>query len=135
MSDETSLEQLLYISTIAHAGTAALSSILASARRNNQANDITGLLMFNGKRFLQVIEGPADAVEATYARINCDPRHRAQVVLARRTVDQREFGDWSMAYRNGSGPSDNALYETICAKVADAHPNLRAELMAFAKNI
>lgn len=135
MPDESPLEQLLYISTISPLGGTGLSSILASARRNNQANDITGLLMFNGKRFLQVLEGPTDAVEATFARIYRDTRHRAQVVLARRTVDRREFGDWSMAYRNGSGPSDDALYETICSKVADAHPNLRAELMAFARNI
>lgn len=135
MSDKPPLEQLLYISTIAPLGKAGLSSILAAARRNNQANDITGLLMFNGKRFLQVLEGPIDAVEATFARIDRDPRHRAQVVLARKTVAQREFGDWSMAYRDGTGPTDSALYETICAKVADAHPNLRAELMAFARSI
>ena len=135
MSDKIPLVQLLYISTITPSAATSLSSILASARRNNQANDITGMLMFNGKRFLQVLEGPVEAVEATYDRINRDPRHRAQVVLARRTIAHREFGDWSMAYRDGTGPTDSALYETIRAKVADAHPNLRAELTAFARNI
>lgn len=135
MPDQKPLEQLLYISTIAPSASVDMPSILAISRRNNQASDITGLLMFNGKRFLQVLEGPADAVEATLTRINRDPRHRAQVVLGRKTVDHRQFGEWSMAFRDGQAPSDAAVYESIYAKVADTSPNLRAELVAFASNI
>ncbi len=93
------------------------------------------MLLFNGKRFLQVLEGPADAVAATYNRISQDPRHRGQVVLSRKSVSQREFGEWSMAYRDGHTAPGDALYETICAKVAEAHPNLRVEVLAFARNI
>jgi Sensors of blue-light using FAD len=135
MPDSVPIEQILYISTITPLATVEMSSILSSARRNNQAADITGLLLFNGKRFLQVLEGPADAVTATYARIAQDPRHRAQVVLSRKRVAQREFGDWSMAFRDGKTAPGDALYEAISAKVADAHPSLRAEVMAFARNI
>ena len=135
MSDHSCLLQMLYISTVTSAEAVNLPAILAAAQRNNRARDITGLLMFNGKRFLQVLEGPSNAVEETFARIQCDPRHRAHVVLSRKTVEKREFGDWSMAFRDPASTVSGEIYETICAKTADAHPNLRAELTAFARQI
>lgn len=132
MSERLDLLQILYISTVSPTEAVDLQSILAVARRNNQAEGITGLLMFNGKRFLQVLEGPAASVEQTFARIQRDARHRAHVVLSRKAVDRREFGDWSMAFRDGG---EGAVHDVICAKTADAHPNLRAELTAFARQI
>lgn len=132
MSERTDLLQILYISTVSPRESVELESILAVARRNNRVHDITGLLMFNGKRFLQVLEGPSGAVENTFERIRRDTRHRAQVMLSRRTVGRREFGDWSMAFRDGHA---GEVYDIICARTADAHPNLRAELTAFARQI
>jgi hypothetical protein len=129
------IEQILYISTVSPHETVDLETILATARRNNRANGITGLLMYNGKRFLQVLEGPSDAIDATFNRIRRDTRHRGQVLLARRTIEQREFGDWSMGFRGEADEDADMLYETICAKVANASPNLRTELTAFASRI
>jgi hypothetical protein len=129
------IEQLLYISTVSSTEAVDLDTILATSRRNNRANGVTGLLMYNGKRFLQVLEGPAEAVEATFNRIRRDSRHRGAVLLARRTIEQREFGDWSMGFRDSEAHSSRSLYETICTKVANASPNLRAELTAFANHI
>ncbi len=135
MAGAPPIEQLLYISTVSPSQQVDLKSILSAARRNNRANNITGLLMFNGKRFLQVLEGPQDAIKATYERITRDTRHRGQVLLARRAIEHREFGDWSMGYNDGTQDSSRPLYEAICAKVADANPSLRAELTAFARQI
>jgi len=129
------IEQLLYISTVSPHAAVDLESILAAARRNNRANDITGLLMFNGKRFLQVLEGPAGPIDATFERIRRDSRHRGQVLLARKSVARREFGDWSMGYKSSAQDDGGALYAAICAKLADVSPNLRAELTAFAQAI
>lgn len=135
MTGAAPIEQILYISTVSPSEMVNLNAILAVARRNNSANDITGLLMFNGKRFLQVLEGPSEAIDATFERIRRDPRHRGQVLLARKTIPQREFGDWSMGFRDRAQEDSGVVYETICAKVADANPNLRAELTAFARQI
>lgn len=132
MSEPRDLLQILYISTVTPKESVDLMSILAVARRNNRAQDITGLLMFNGKRFLQVLEGPTSPVEETFARIRRDSRNRAHVILSRKVVEQREFGDWSMAFREGV---EGAVHDLICAKTANAHPNLRAELTAFAQQI
>lgn len=52
-------------------------AILTTSRRNNARDNVSGLLFFNGKRFLQALEGDDAMVDATYARIQRDPRHCA----------------------------------------------------------
>jgi hypothetical protein len=93
------LLQLTYMS-VCHPRMAEseIDRILSSARLHNRRNGITGLLIFNGHRFLQQIEGPAEAVEATFARISLDPRHRAPLVLSRIEAPFRAFSSWSMAF-------------------------------------
>ncbi len=74
---------------------------ITASRVNNPVNGITGLLVAGRKRFLQALEGPADEVRATYARIAADPRHFACVLLAEHHVEERQFGNWAMGYSAG----------------------------------
>lgn len=125
--------QLVYISS----GRAGLTeddarAILHSARIRNDHNGITGLLYFDGKRFLQVLEGPAAEIEETIGRIRVDPRHRALVILSRREIAKREFGLWAMAYR-APGADAEAFVESIRALVAQASPDVRATFEGFAE--
>ena len=115
--------QLVYISTATSVATTA--DILTISRRNNERDDITGLLYADGKRFLQVLEGPEAAVEAAFARIGADPRHRAVVRLSRRRCAAREFGAWRMAERL---PDEGgaAFVERVDALIAGASANVRA---------
>lgn len=135
MSCSPQFDQLLYISTVSPAWQVNLAEILELSRRNNRVAGITGLLMFNGKRFLQVLEGPSAAVSTTYDRIAADRRHRAPVLLARRQVAVREFGDWEMGFRDPHAADGVGAYQAIAAKVEGASPNLRAELLGFARQI
>jgi hypothetical protein len=128
--------QLAYISTSRdNVDRTLLDSILSVSRRNNGAAGITGLLVSGGRRFLQVLEGPDQAVLATYARIQGDPRHRGFVLITCQGISERAFGEWSMAYREGGiHLADDRLQkavETLTAKIAD--PNLRAQFAGFAK--
>ena len=129
------LNQLLYISTVTPNHPVDLDEILRVSRRNNAVCGVTGLLMFNGKRFLQVLEGPGEAITATYARISADQRHRAPVMLARKVLAQREFGDWAMGYRKNVGPEGSELHQSIMSRIENTNPNLRAELAAFARQL
>lgn len=135
MSYAPPFDQLLYISTVSPTQQVDLAAILDLSRRNNRLAQITGLLMFNGKRFLQVLEGPPAAISATYARIAADRRHRAPVLLARKQIAEREFGDWSMGYQDPSQPDGANAYRAIAAKVEHASPSLRVELLGFAQQI
>lgn len=123
--------QLVYVSTASPGvGEPEVASILARSRANNARHLLTGLLYFDGHRFMQVLEGQPEAVENAYRRIAADPRHRALVVISRRTVAAREFGNWAMAYgldfaeRQKLGGAVNAL-------VANASPAVRGIFEGF----
>ena len=75
-----------------------IRAILESARRRNQADGITGALLFTASGFAQVLEGPRDVVERTFERISADPRHTDVVVLSFTPIERRCFPDWSMGF-------------------------------------
>jgi hypothetical protein len=89
--------QLTYISS-ARPGICQIDveAILRSSRANNARDAITGLLVHDGVRFLQALEGERVLVEAAFARIRVDPRHRAAVMLSEREIAARQFGSWAM---------------------------------------
>ena len=93
------LTQLFYVSRAAKAyDDAAVKSILAVSRRNNDRDDITGCLLFSGNCFGQVLEGRAEVVAAKLKRIATDTRHVDFRLLVERPITTREYGNWSMGY-------------------------------------
>ena len=73
-----------------------LETIHRTAREFNAIEGITGLLIFNGTHFLQIIEGTPQAIDDLVERLRRDPRHSGFEVRDERTVEQRSFPDWSM---------------------------------------
>ncbi len=130
------MHQLTYIST-ARKGLAEtdIDAILAASRRNNRVANITGLLVYDGVRFLQALEGDQAAVEIAFQRIKADPRHRAAVMLSLRETATREFGVWDMACERVSvGQGGKTIAEMVDALVADLpDPNTRAAFTSFAR--
>lgn len=124
--------QLVYISSASPAAPTDVAPILQTSRRNNVRDGLSGLLYADGRRFLQVLEGEPEKVEAAFARISCDPRHRAVVVLSRRDIDAREFGDWAMAHR-APGQDADAFIARIDALSAHASPDVKATFESLAR--
>ena len=96
------LMRLLYRSEIAltEAGDALdrkIREIAEQSRVRNGAEGISGVLMAAAGTFVQAIEGPSEAVEATFERICRDLRHRRVQLLELVEVDERLFGEWAMA--------------------------------------
>ncbi len=93
------LERLVYESTAT--GTTGsignLAVLLAESQRNNDRDGLTGALAAHRERYIQVVEGPAQSLDALLRRLENDPRHRDIVVLDREPVETRLFGRWSMA--------------------------------------
>jgi hypothetical protein len=48
--------------------------------------------------FLQVLEGPADAVQKTFERIERDPRHHQVLRLFNAAKTERSFAEWTMGF-------------------------------------
>lgn len=127
---ENKVRQIVYTSTASRGfETGQLGPILYSARFHNRQNQVTGLLLFDGKRFLQALEGDADDVDFTVARIRTDTRHRSIVVLSDRTVERREFGNWDMAARSGDAGHYNKEIDELVATVTC--PDMKATFIGF----
>jgi hypothetical protein len=90
---------IVYISTaIIEFGEAALLQLLKQSRGFNERVGITGVLMYGGGRFVQVLEGCPMAVRCLYARIAADPRHGRLEKLADGLRPRREFKGWHMSF-------------------------------------
>ncbi|MGY6550751.1 MAG: BLUF domain-containing protein [Erythrobacter sp.] len=90
------LSQYLYISTAPTLARDEVDAILDSSARNNPARDITGLLLYNGRNFLQLLEGEEEELVSLMLRITEDPRHNGVTLLDRRNIDERACPDWAM---------------------------------------
>jgi hypothetical protein len=98
------LKSLTYTSLAAlDLDVADLEAIHRTAREVNGLEGITGLLVFNGTHFLQIVEGAPQAIDDLVERLRRDRRHSAFEVRDERTITQRSFGSWSMELVRVSG--------------------------------
>ena len=90
------LIQLIYASRPFGFDNATLNAILIEARLSNPRHEITGALICRADIYLQLLEGPDTAVEATFARIARDDRHLEVKVFYRMPAAKRLFPEWAM---------------------------------------
>lgn len=129
----TPLQQLLYVSTSNPDGAKIdVPRLVEQSRHNNAIDGVTGLLWSDGKRFLQVLEGPEDSVTSTFSRIQADTRHHDIAVLHHHEIEARQFGSWTMAQRQAGDGADTfdarmrRLLEGASGEVRDAFLGLIA---------
>lgn len=89
-----------------------VAEILAKSRVNNDRDGITGALLFNAGCFAQVLEGPLDAVEAAFERIQQDHRHGEVSLLALEPILARSFPNWAMGFV-GLSEQDAARFASV----------------------
>jgi len=58
------------------------------------------MLLYRDGNFLQVLEGPEAAVKDTLRRIEQDERHKGILVMKTSPITERNFADWTMAFRD-----------------------------------
>lgn len=73
-----------------------VGDIHVASRHLNALDGISGVLIFDGVSFLQIIEGVADAIDSLAERLRRDGRHVDFMVRDERVIDNRSFSDWSM---------------------------------------
>ena len=81
----------------------AVDFVVSRPRIRNAANDITGALLFTGTHFVQVLEGPAGALDPLLVKLNADNRHESLIIMRLAPPTKRRFAGWDLAY---SGPSE-----------------------------
>ena len=95
------IHRLLYCSDAALAGPPEdverqVLEMVEAARAANAAADITGAILLSSGVFMQVLEGPIDAVETTFERICSDLRHKRVRLIELAVAEDRVFEGWSM---------------------------------------
>ena len=99
--------QLAYVSAATRPiDEAELAELLRVARCNNEKLGISGLLLYQDQSFIQVLEGPEAAVDATFSKIEADDRHEESRVIYRGTTDEAIFEGWSMGYMSTTKVDD-----------------------------
>jgi len=86
-----------------------LGVLFGDARSNNKQQHITGALLLDDERFVQVLEGDEAAVRALFTHISGDPRHDSVVLLESGPVAGRVFSRWAMAKVGQDGEADIPL--------------------------
>jgi len=98
-----------------------LEDIHRTARELNALDGITGLLVFNGTHFLQIIEGAKDAINELVERLRLDRRHSGFEIRDQHSIDARSFPDWSMELVRVSASYFPAR-ETIAERLPETVP-------------
>ena len=75
-----------------------VSRIIQVSRVNNAAQGLTGVLVYTGTDFAQLIEGRDEGVERLWRKIQADPRHRDIVPFLDEPTDRAWFETWRMGY-------------------------------------
>jgi len=101
---------LIYVSSAVRTfSQSQLIDLLVQSRENNTSLGITGMLLYKGGNFMQVLEGEEDAVTALYAAIGRDPRHRGLLVILQGPQAERQFPEWSMGFHNLDAPAAHSI--------------------------
>ncbi|WP_431257498.1 BLUF domain-containing protein [Roseateles chitinivorans] len=113
------LRRILYVSSMAEGMTdQVLKHIVAVAQINNRRLDITGALAIAPGVFAQVLEGPAEDIARTLARIERDERHVGLRLLLDEPIVLRLFDRWRMQLLVDDGAARLAIEATQGAAVA-----------------
>ncbi|MFH6783964.1 MULTISPECIES: BLUF domain-containing protein [Methylobacterium] len=112
MSDD--IFRIIYKSTAAHPaevmqGHGHLARLLADARRRNHAADVSGVLVYTGLGFFQVLEGPRAGVQSIFESILVDRRHHTLAVIEMDFIAERRFEGWAMGFLGTTRELDDRL--------------------------
>jgi len=122
MTEDQPLYEIFYCSELAQDLPAtAVGAIVGQARARNAQRNITGLLVFDGMRFCQHLEGPRDAVEALMRRIEQDPRHVDVRVVHQGPLESRRYSGFGMGLAESEGPDLMAGVHALEGEAALKH--------------
>jgi hypothetical protein len=102
--------QTAYVSRAAETFTQeSLLTLLQQCLANNEASGLTGMLLYGNDTFMQVLEGEEAVLNPVVEKIKQDPRHTQIHFLFRKTVERRQYEDWSMGFKRVSEQGLNAV--------------------------
>lgn len=72
--------------------------ILNTSWSKNRENGIGGVLLYNRRFFIQLLNGPVDKVDQIFHRIKEDKRHHNIRLVGEEFLQEQEFDEWNMGF-------------------------------------
>lgn len=75
-----------------------INELLSKSREKNLKNNITGILLYFDRDFLQVIEGEKKAIQDLFEIIKKDERHSEIITVFNKKINEKHFPEWNMGF-------------------------------------
>lgn len=126
---------LIYVSEKSrHFEECHVDDIIDGSQKKNGHIDVTGILISNGKFFIQLLEGRKDQVMETFNRISGDSRHFHIRVLFTGESSKRVFPEWSMGLvREPTDATMNQILPHLHTEI-NQHQKVRMKIQAALKS-
>ncbi|MEX1669052.1 BLUF domain-containing protein [Zhongshania guokunii] len=85
--------------------------LLRQSQAKNCDLDISGMLLYKGGNFMQMLEGEEKTVRELYATIKNDERHKNVLTIITGNLKERNFIGWSMGFQNMDKVADLQTYD------------------------
>jgi len=93
------LYRIIYLSSgLKDLTSSDVKEILVKAKENNREKNITGVLLYLDKNFIQVLEGEKEDVIKLYQKISLDHRHKNVIKVIEGNIASRQFDRWDMGF-------------------------------------
>jgi len=95
------MKRLIYSSTSSeNVDFKVVGEILTHAVKRNKEKGITGMMVYDGKHFLQCIEGDEMMIDELWQKLTEDTRRHSLHINGTELDDKRLFREWNMGYMN-----------------------------------
>jgi hypothetical protein len=120
------LSQLVYVSNRKATCTdIEIQKILDSCKKNNPSLDITGILLYSDKKFIQLVEGESKTLNQLYDKIKQDSRHENCMLISYGPIKSKAFPSWHMGSRSIAGSEVD--FKTV---ISDDDKKIFSDLLA-----
>lgn len=114
-------------------------NILIASREKNGNRAITGMLLYKDGNVLQILEGDESQVIQLFEVIKKDERHSGIIKLYQKSIEARDFPEWTMGFHNLSAEGARQLvgFSEIFDPAFDMHaikPSVAAKLLKSFKS-
>ena len=101
-----------------------LSKLFSITQKYNTAGNITGILLYQSGKFLQVLEGEEDTLLNLYEKIEQDSRHNNIFVILKQKCKRRIFENYESRFSIVKSKEELQTIETYLNQIEDS-PNLK----------
>lgn len=101
-----------------------LTNLFGTTENNNTRNDITGILLYESGKFLQVLEGEEAVLKSLYEKIEADTRHNNIFVILNQNCKRRIFENYASRFSIVKSKGEIQTIETYLNQIEDS-PNLK----------